>query len=122
MACRPCSPQERAVVEVAEALQQVLPLDGACYRASFFLEHYLTKEHQLDGRAVVGFVNDGTDDIFTASHGWYIFRGKVTAWTWPCVRADVSRSTAAWSACCSGGRKSGLVGHGPITSLCRLKA
>lgn len=69
--------QERRLVHTAKALGKALPLDGACYRASLFLKLFLEQEHAIGGEAVVGFVNDGTDDLY-ASHAWFEFRGRRT--------------------------------------------
>lgn len=69
--------QERVVVTTAKALGTALPLDGACYRASMFLKLFLEQEHGIAGEAVVGFVNDGTDELY-ASHAWFEFHGLRT--------------------------------------------
>ena len=67
-----------AVVKVARAFIDVLaPSEGACYRCSFFLRLFLRERYGLDGRAVVGFVNDGTDEVYP-SHAWYEFHGQRT--------------------------------------------
>jgi hypothetical protein len=72
------SESEREVVHVAKAVNSVFgPLDGACYRMSFFLKFYLAQEHGVSGKAVVGFVNDGTDVIYS-SHAWYVYQGLMT--------------------------------------------
>lgn len=67
---------ERKVAETAFALYRILP-PAACYRASLFLQYHLKKCYGLNGMAVVGFVNDGTDDLYS-SHAWYMFRDKMT--------------------------------------------
>ena len=69
--------QERLLVRAAKRLGAALPLDGACYRASLFFKLFLELERGLTGQAVVGFVNDGTDELY-ASHAWYEFRGRRT--------------------------------------------
>ncbi len=72
------SESEREVVRTAKALNSVLlPLDGACYRASLFLRLYLAQEHGVSGTAVIGFVNDGTDALYS-SHAWYTYQGQLT--------------------------------------------
>jgi len=68
---------ERTVVRAARLLHRLFPLEGACYHLSFFLEYYLMRECGIEGRTVVGFVNDGTDDLY-GSHAWYVFREKMT--------------------------------------------
>jgi hypothetical protein len=50
---------------------------GMCYRMSFFLKEFLAREHGIESAAVVGYVNDGTDDIMI-SHAWLEFEGTVT--------------------------------------------
>jgi hypothetical protein len=69
--------QERSVVHAAKALSKALPLDGACYRAALFLKLFLEHEHAINGEAVIGFVNDGTDDLYM-SHAWFEFHGQRT--------------------------------------------
>jgi len=68
---------ECIVVRAAKGLAAALPLDGACYRASFFLQLFLEQEYGVHTNAVVGFVNDGTDELY-ASHAWLEFRGQRT--------------------------------------------
>jgi hypothetical protein len=68
---------EKIVFDVAQRLSPFVPPFGPCYQASFFLRLYLEKIYGIVGLAIVGFVNDGTDDVF-ASHAWYEFRGKMT--------------------------------------------
>jgi len=69
--------EERTLVRAAKALDATLPLDGACYRASLFLQLFLQQERGVDAKAIIGFVNDGTDDLY-ASHAWLEFRGQRT--------------------------------------------
>lgn len=68
---------ERDIVSVAEKLDTVLPELGATYRAAFFLHTYLTNYHALQGELVVGFVNNGEDNIYR-SHAWYVYEGQMT--------------------------------------------
>jgi hypothetical protein len=68
---------ERRVADAAECLRLILPADGACYRAAMFLKYHLQTQHGIVGRAVIGYVNDGTDDLFS-SHAWYDIRGRIT--------------------------------------------
>jgi hypothetical protein len=72
--------QERILVRVAKGLSIVLPLDGACYRASMFLKVFLEQEHGIDANVIIGFVNDGTDELY-ASHAWLEFHGRPTDMT-----------------------------------------
>ncbi len=69
--------QERTLVRVAQKLGGALPLDGACYRASLFMKLFLEQEHGIVADAVIGFVNDGTDKLYS-SHAWVEFEGKQT--------------------------------------------
>lgn len=48
---------------------------GACYHMTYFLKAVLHKEHQIKTDAVIGFINDGTDDIMI-SHGWLEYQGS----------------------------------------------
>jgi hypothetical protein len=70
-------PEERIVVDVAAALLPILPDAGACYRMSLFLKYYLQHRHNLQGEAIIGYVNDGTDQLYS-SHAWFTFRSRVT--------------------------------------------
>ena len=69
--------EDRTVLAVAQKVYLALPMEGVCYRASFFLRYHLKTQFGIDGMARVGFVNDGTDDLF-ASHAWYEFGGRIT--------------------------------------------
>ncbi len=69
------SDDERIVAETAIKLMRGFPDDGACYRKAFFLRQFLRVRHGIDANAIVGFVNDGTDQIY-ASHAWLEFQGK----------------------------------------------
>ena len=42
-----------------------------------FLKLFLEQEHGIDTNVVVGFVNDGTDELY-ASHAWLEFQGRQT--------------------------------------------
>jgi hypothetical protein len=42
-----------------------------------FLEHHLAEAHGIAGRAVVGFVNDGSDDAY-GYHAWFEASGRIT--------------------------------------------
>ncbi|MGE0531937.1 MAG: hypothetical protein AB7G40_05440 [Hyphomonadaceae bacterium] len=66
---------ERIVAETALKLYHAFPDDGACYRKAFFLRHYLRERHGIEAAAVVGFVNDGTDELY-GSHAWLDYQGK----------------------------------------------
>lgn len=74
---RGLSEHERVVLNVAQKLYTALPMDGACYRSAFFLHYHLKKKFGIKGEAKVGFVNDGTDELFS-SHAWYELNGQVT--------------------------------------------
>lgn len=50
---------------------------GGCYLTTMFLNRFLREEHGIETDAVVGYVNDGTDDIFI-SHAWLEFDGLKT--------------------------------------------
>ncbi|MCR6727136.1 hypothetical protein [Agrobacterium fabrum] len=47
---------------------------GACYQVTMTLQKYLSERHGIITEAVVGYVNDGTDDIMI-SHGWLEYEG-----------------------------------------------
>lgn len=69
------SGDERIVADAALRLYKAFPDDGACYRKTLFLRHYLRERHGVEAAAVVGFVNDGTDELY-GSHAWLEFQGK----------------------------------------------
>lgn len=50
---------------------------GMCYRMTFFLTAYLAEHHGIRVEPVVGYVNDGTDDLMI-SHAWLELGGKKT--------------------------------------------
>jgi hypothetical protein len=68
---------EQIIVKACERLLHILPPIGVCYRSSLFLQYHLKFQHGLAGEAVIGFVNDRTDEMY-ASHAWFMFRGKRT--------------------------------------------
>ena len=53
------------------------PSEGACYRCAFFLRLFLKEHFDVDGEAVVGFVNDGTNKLYY-SHAWFEYKGRKT--------------------------------------------
>jgi hypothetical protein len=70
---------ERIVAETSISLYErfVLPkrYTGGCYMTSMFLHRFLLDERGIATDPVVGYVNDGTDDIFM-SHAWIEFGGR----------------------------------------------
>jgi hypothetical protein len=74
------SPEEKAVADAAQRLLQrfIDPSEatGMCYRLTFFLHLYLL-DKGVQTTPVVGYVNDGTDDVFV-SHAWLDYAGKKT--------------------------------------------
>src|SRR5258708_24697433 len=74
------STEERKIAETAERLlNRVLKPMGAtgmCYRMTFFLHLYLA-ELGIQTTPVIGYINDGTDDIMI-SHAWLDYKGKKT--------------------------------------------
>jgi hypothetical protein len=75
------SPDERKVFAVARAAYENIvkaqSATGMCYRTTFFMTAYLAKEQGLQVEPVVGYVNDGTDDLMI-SHAWVEIGGKKT--------------------------------------------
>jgi hypothetical protein len=74
------STEERKIAETADRLlNRVLKPMGAtgmCYRMTFFLHLYLA-ELGIQTTPVIGYINDGTDDIMI-SHAWLDYKGKKT--------------------------------------------
>lgn len=56
---------------------KILPLDGVCYRAALFLKYFLRDVGGFESEAVLGYVNDGTDDFYS-SHAWLSYKGLIT--------------------------------------------
>ncbi len=74
------TPQERVIADTADRLlNRVLKPMGAtgmCYRMTFFLHLYLA-ELGIQSTPVIGYINDGTDDIMI-SHAWLGYNGRKT--------------------------------------------
>lgn len=75
------SPAQKLVAAAAIGTyeQFVRPAEatGMCYRITFFLKELLFQEHGIAANAVVGYINDGTDDVMI-SHAWLEHEGKTT--------------------------------------------
>jgi hypothetical protein len=71
------SDRDKTVLRVAERLGSALVDWGACYRYTMFLKYHLEIHHGIQGEAVVGFINDGTDDVY-GGHAWYELDGLIT--------------------------------------------
>lgn len=73
------SVEERTIFDLSERISarivRGLNMTGGCYRITFLLKAILEKEHQIQSDAIVGFVNDGTDDTMI-SHAWLEYRGR----------------------------------------------
>ncbi len=50
---------------------------GICYRMTIFLTLHLAEGHNIRVEPIVGYINDGTDEIMI-SHAWIEFGGKKT--------------------------------------------
>ncbi|WP_315764283.1 hypothetical protein [Bradyrhizobium sp. SZCCHNR2009] len=74
------SAEEKQIADVAERLvaRFIDPSEatGMCYRLTYFLHLYIL-EKGITTTPVIGYVNDGTDDIFM-SHAWLEYEGKKT--------------------------------------------
>ncbi|MBX5166764.1 MULTISPECIES: hypothetical protein [unclassified Rhizobium] len=67
---------------------------GACYQLTMTLQKFLADKHGIATQAVVGYVNDGTDDIMI-SHGWLEYEGmKIDLGLHIVERPDVVRPGA----------------------------
>ena len=51
-----------------------LGMTEACYRLAFFLTEYLKFKHGITAEPIVGYVNDGTDELMI-SHAWVEYKG-----------------------------------------------
>lgn len=72
---------EKTIATCAIALFErfILPnaYTGGCYLVTMTLSQFLAKEHGIQARPVVGYVNDTTDNIMI-SHAWLEYGGKKT--------------------------------------------
>jgi len=73
--------EERIVYDIARALYDRLirpeRVTEMCYHSVFFLHEYIKNTHGIIAEPTIGYINDGTDDIFM-SHAWLAFRNKKT--------------------------------------------
>lgn len=73
--------EERVVYDSARALfdRFIHPnrVGEMCYHSAFFLHEYIKNSHGILVEPVIGYVNDGTDDVLM-SHAWLEFSGKKT--------------------------------------------
>ena len=66
------------IISAARNLKALLgPVEGACYRYALFLRLFLKEHFDIDGEAVVGFVNDGSNEVYS-SHAWFEYEGRKT--------------------------------------------
>jgi hypothetical protein len=74
------SPEESLVADAAQRLllRFIDPSEatGMCYRLTFFLHLYLM-DRGIKTTPIIGYVNDGTDDVFV-SHAWLDYARKKT--------------------------------------------
>ncbi|RUX43488.1 hypothetical protein EOA33_29175 [Mesorhizobium sp. M4A.F.Ca.ET.050.02.1.1] len=75
------SDEAKIVNDAAQALfdKFIKPrhVTGMCYHSVFFLHEFLKDRHGIITVPIVGYVNDGTDDIMI-SHAWLEYEGKKT--------------------------------------------
>jgi len=73
------SGQEKTIYNVCKtAFEEIIVgmrLEEGCYLMSAFLTSYLKARHGITVVPVVGYVNDGTDEVMI-SHAWIEYRGK----------------------------------------------
>lgn len=88
-------PESQAVATAAIQLFErfVLPnrYTGGCYLTTMFLHRYLADECGITTVPVVGYVNDGTDDIMI-SHAWNEHQGRKVDVTLNLVDPQISLS------------------------------
>jgi hypothetical protein len=74
------SSDEKVIVDAAQRLLTKFidpaKATGMCYRMTYFLHLYLA-DKGIQTTPVVGYVNDGSDDVFM-SHAWLDYAGKKT--------------------------------------------
>lgn len=73
--------EERVVYDSARALFDSFihpeKVSEMCYHSAFFLHEYIKNSHGFIVEPVIGYVNDGTDEVLM-SHAWLEFSGKKT--------------------------------------------
>jgi hypothetical protein len=73
--------EERVVYQSARALfdRFIHPerVSEMCYHSVFFLHEYIKNSHGIIVEPVIGYINDGTDELLI-SHAWLEFSGKKT--------------------------------------------
>lgn len=73
--------EERVVFDSARALfdRFIHPerVSEMCYHSVFFLHEYVKNSHGIIIEPVIGYINDGTDEVLI-SHAWLEFGGKKT--------------------------------------------
>lgn len=73
--------EERVVHNTARALYDrfIRPerVTEMCYHSAFFLHEYIKNSHGIIVEPTIGYINDGTDEVFI-SHAWLGFRNKKT--------------------------------------------
>ncbi|MCB1470697.1 MAG: hypothetical protein KDK08_26890 [Rhizobiaceae bacterium] len=76
-----CTGEAKTVAVTSIALFEKFILQksytGGCYLTTMMLHRYLKEEHAIETTPVVGFVNDGTDNIMI-SHAWLEHEGQKT--------------------------------------------
>ncbi|WP_379862594.1 hypothetical protein [Mameliella alba] len=73
--------EERVVYSAARALYDrfIRPerVTEMCYHSVFFLHEYIKNSHGIIVEPTIGYINDGTDEVFM-SHAWLDFKDKKT--------------------------------------------
>ena len=71
------SEADRIIARVASSLHSKFPRWGACYQTAMFLGFHLYFKYDIQAEVVIGYVNDGTDDLY-ASHAWIETDERIT--------------------------------------------
>ena len=66
-----------AAIQLFENYIAPLRYSNGCYLTTMVLHRYLLDERGIETDPIVGYVNDGTDDIFI-SHSWLEYEGRKT--------------------------------------------
>jgi hypothetical protein len=66
-----------AAIKLFEGFMLPQRYTGGCYLTTMILSRFLKQECRIEAEAVVGYINDGTDDIFI-SHSWLEHAGSKT--------------------------------------------
>jgi hypothetical protein len=89
---RGLSTEQQRIATISARLHDRVELVGACYLLTFFLHQFFKCEYNIVTKFVIGWINDGTDDLMI-SHAWLEYDGRKTDVSITCTEhPDVQKS------------------------------